>query len=306
MRGRGPDSWPCSNMGGGAGQGERWDGELGWGCRLRRIVLFVGLVCGALSPGAAEAQLRPLDPVDWSLFEPGMSVQASLGMGLLQRQRASLAGVEGRLVEWGNFSIGLRSGRVAIIASGTGVRSFSDGSRFADPVPGVKSDLDARRNDAGDYRIDTIIRITPNDWPAVLALRFGTRLPTTDDGVGLDRDQTDFFATLAGQVKRSAFAFSAEAGVGVHGTIDRDYEQADVLLYSAAAEWDRGGFRPFIALAGQVDGFDGWEIRGNEDLGELRLGVRVGKQYAVRVAWVAGYRKFSPRHGLLLSAELLR
>ena len=58
-------------------------------------------------------------------------------------------------------------------------------------------------------------------------------------------------------------------------------------------------------IVGHQDGH-GWEVRGNEDLSELRVGVRVGRSRWVQAQFVKGLATFSPAAGLLLSAGVSR
>ncbi|HEU0077489.1 MAG TPA: hypothetical protein VFQ76_07550 [Longimicrobiaceae bacterium] len=272
---------------------------------VRRLGLAVALA--VLAAPAASAQLRPLDAAEWRVWEGGRSVVAGIGGGGFADQRASLAGTEGRLLEAGSFSVALRTGRVAFEAGGTMQRFFRDESTFAAPVGDARPDDDGRRHDSGDYRIATVVRLTPEAAPALAVLRFGTRLPTTDNRVGLDRDAIDFFALLGGRVRRGALAASAEAGIGIHGTRDPGWEQRDVLLYALAAEYAAApGLAPTLSLVGNVPGLPDRVVRGNEDLGEARLGLRAGGRRWVRVELVKGYTEFSPSAGVIVAAGIAR
>jgi hypothetical protein len=273
--------------------------------RTMRFVLLLGV---ALSLGAqsAGAQLRPLDPLDWSVFDQDRTVSARIGAGVFHRQRASLAGTEGRLTELGNFSVVWRTGRVALEASGTVMRSFDDEAVFAEPVGGAETPDGAPRRDSGDYRVATAIRLTPADAAALVALRFGTRLPTTDNLVGLERDRTDFFGLISGRLRHGGLSLGAETGVGIHGSRDLEYEQVDAWLYTVTAGYQHVWLTPFITVTGHWDGLRGWQIRGNEDLRELRLGVRAGTQHWLQACVVRGLTDFSPHSGLLLSAGFAR
>jgi hypothetical protein len=254
----------------------------------------------ALLPGSALGQLRPLPPLDWELFADARLATARIGGAVLLEQRASLAGTEGQLLELGDFALALRSGRMAVEFSGTMVRIFDDEEVFAEPWGGARSSEGARRRDAGDFRIATMIRLTPPQQQAAAALRFGTRLPTTDNEVGLERDRTDFFALLGGRIDRGPISLSGEAGVGINGTHDPQFEQSDVLMYSASAVYTRGPFSPRVSLVGHMDGMAGLAIRGNEELSELRIGARVGNGVWGEAEVVYGLQPFSPRTGLLL------
>jgi hypothetical protein len=151
-----------------------------------------------------------------------------------------------------------------------------------------------------------VVRLTPEAAPAAAVLRFGSRLPTTDNRVGLERDQTDFFATVGGSVRQGGLSAALEAGVGINGTREPDYEQSDVLLYILTTEYVRGRIVPVLTVTGRADGLVNRTIRGNEELGELRLGIRTAGRYWVRADVVKGYTAFSPGTGFMLAAGTSR
>jgi hypothetical protein len=277
---------------------------------FRRPPLAPALVVAALSlPNTAAGQLRPLEPVEWRVFEPGHTLAAEVGGSYLRGQRASLAGTQGDLAEAGTFRVVWRTGRVAIEGAGTLQRFFRDRSRFAPPEPLAEVDpaIGPRRHDSGDYRIQTVVRLTPEAWRSVGVLRFGTRLPTTDNMTGLDRDATDFFFTLGGRTSRGALALSGEAGLGIFGTPQPRFEQDDLLLYAASVEWAAStSLAPSFGFVGQKHGSGHRQVRGNEDLGEMRLGLRAGTRRWVRVEAVHGYERTSPRRGVIASVGVLR
>lgn len=266
-----------------------------------------GAICAlAIHVAPAEAQLRPLEPMPSGFLAAGGTFTAEFGGAQFTGQRASLAGTEGTLTELGNFAFAWRTGRVAIEVGGTGQRLFRERSRFATTDPQVVPAPDGRRHDAGDVRIGTALRLTPDGarWTGVL--RFGTRLPSTDNTTGLDRDATDFFLTLGARTHRGAMALAAEAGIGINGTREPRFEQDDLLLYAASAEFTRGAWTPGITVLGQMHGGEHPAIRAVEDLGEVRVGVRVGQRRWLRVEGVLGYTPFSPSGGIRLSAGLGR
>lgn len=252
----------------------------------------------------AGAQLRPLEPLEWRMFEAERTVSVQAGAGWLPDQRASLAGTEGTLVEAGNFRAFWRTGRVVLEAGGTVQRLFDEESRFAAAEPEVSADEDGTRRDAGDYRVLTTVRLTSERAPVAAALRFGARLPTTDNTVGLDRDATDFFATLGGRAARGRVAVQAEAGVGIFGTRQPRFEQDDLLVYALRAEYAAGSLRPMLTVLGQQVGTGHQEIRGNESLGEVRLGLRAGGRRWLLAEVVKGYTDFSPGLSILVSAGM--
>lgn len=253
----------------------------------------------------AAAQLRPLDPAMWQVFDHGHDLVARAGIGVHGGQRASLAGTEGLLREIGNFQASWRSGRIALEIGGTVLRTFDDHASFAPPMSDV-TEAGPDRRDSGDYHIATLVRLTPPERPTAAVLRFGTRLPTTDNQVGLERDRTDFFALAGGRYQHAGARLSAEVGVTINGTRDASFEQADLLVYALNLEYRRGWITPIATVVGQTEWFDGWSMRGNEELAELRAGVRAGSQWWVQAMLVRGVTDWSPGAGLLLGAGVTR
>ena len=263
-----------------------------------------GLVLSALCAARVQAQLRPLQPVDPIVWFDSANVRAHFGAGWLEDQRASLAGTKGRLIELGDVSLLVRTGRVVLEFGGTPQRWLSEESRFALPAGGAHaSTADNRRHDSGDYRVATSVRLASTSARVMPVLRFGARLPTTDNMVGLDRDATDFFGLLGGVVRHDRLLASGEAGVGINGTRLPNYEQSDVLLYSLTVQYDGGIVTPMAVLVGQED-LKERVIRGNEDLGEARAGVRIGKSRWLQILGVFGYSTFSPSFGVIVAGGM--
>jgi len=263
------------------------------------------LAAAALFVPPLAAQLRPLDPFEWDAFDSREPIRLGLGVAVYEGQRASLAGVRGRLWELGLVRASWRTGRVLIEASGTALRVFRDEARLEAPADGVSAGADGRRRDAGDWELATVVRLTRDRVPVDLALRFGTRLPTTDNRVGLERDATDFFALVAARWRAGRFTLSAESGLGIHGTRDPGFEQSDLWLYAFAVEYRHDWLMPRIGLVGQEDGLDHRAPRGTEELRELRLGLRAGQKRWVELLLVHGLEPFSPAAGLAIGVGLV-
>lgn len=255
----------------------------------------------AVRASAAGAQLRPLEPLDWRVYDPERSGVVEVGVGVHADQRASVAGTTGLLVEAGNFQLTWRTGRVALEASGTAFRRFRDDTVRSLPLPGTPpSDGPGTiRRDAGDVRLLTAVRLSPDHAPVTVALRFGTRLPTANNAKGLDRDQTDFLATLGAHGARGRLTLSGEAGIGLIGTRDPAYEQADLIQYATEVAWTGGPVVPSLRWLGQVTTAP-FEVQGAESLSELRLGAQVGRRRWARVSVVRGLTAGSQGWGGLL------
>jgi len=274
-------------------------------CRVTvsiRIAVAMGIPAVALP---AAAQLRPLDPIQWRMYQRNSTAAGELGIARLFDQRASLAGTEGDLWEIGNFVVAWRTGRVILEAGGTAQRLFREEERFAPAYADVDPTDDGHRHDSGDYRISTSVRLTPDHWQTTGVLRFGTRLPTTSNRTGLDRDALDFFATVGAGRAVGAFALTGEAGLGIHSTREDRFEQDDLLLYALRAEYRRFAVIPSLSALGQMHGSAHSAIRGVENLGELRAGLRAGSRRWIRAELVVGYETFSPSNGVVLTAGII-
>jgi hypothetical protein len=255
-----------------------------------------------LLPIHANAQLRPLERFYWDAYFDPAPIQLQARVGWFDHQRAALAGTVGRLIELGEVRVLVRTGAVILEFAGTPQRLFRDERVFAEPTGGAgPAPLNGERHDAGDYRVATAVRLNSLNSTWLALLRFGTRLPTTNNRVGLDRDQLDFFALLGAHHGRAGLRLSAELGLGIHGTRSPTFEQSDVLLYSGTLAYAGRHLRPGITIIGQDD-LSGRNIRGNEDLSEVRAGLRIGRTRWAEFAYVHGLRTFSPRAGLLIGA----
>ena len=273
---------------------------------MTRLTLSLGIVTFFGVARIAAAQLRPLEPIPWRALAQGTTFTAEVGASRLWDQRASLAGTSGTLTELGNFSLAWHTGRVALEAAGTGQRILNEHSQFADAYPDVAVATDKRRHDSGDYRLSTAIRLTPDTYPVTGVVRFGTRLPTTDNTTGLDRDATDFFATVGAIGGRGIFRLSGEAGLGIYGTRETRFEQDDLFLYAARAELRMGMLTPDAVIIGQQHGYAHSAIRGVENLSEARIGIRYGDKKWIRAEAIKGLTTFSPSGGILITAGFVR
>ena len=266
---------------------------------------FAGLALLLGSAAAGSAQLRPLNPLDWYAIDAMYPISIGVGLGTLHDQLASLAGTKGDLLELGRFHLVWWSGRMGVEAEGTLYRRFEDEVVLRPPAPGTDPASGSARTDAGDVVASTMIRLSPLLSRFTAALRFGTRLPTTSDEPGLERDRTDFFATLAGRYRWGRVSVGGESGVGILGTRVDGVDQLDVLTFSAFVDCRIGPVVAIGTIVGQDDVHLG-SVRGNEDLSEVRIGVRAGDRVWVAATGVRGIARYSPGGGLLLMMGIRR
>jgi surfeit locus 1 family protein len=249
--------------------------------------------------GGASAQLRPLDPLEWQVYEPATFLVAEAGAGSLWDQHATLAGTRGRLLELGNYRVTFRFDRMAVELAGTAIWRLTDETVLQPPAAGVDPPDGSARQDAGFASATSLVNLTPARFPIDMVLRFGTRIPTTSDESGLDRDRTDFFALAALRFRTGPLSFTAENGVGIHGAVNSRFSQSDVWVYTFGAEYRRPSYFANAHLVGHQNDL---RIRGNDTLRELRLGGGVGSRHWISLTYIRGLTTFSPEHGVRLSA----
>lgn len=257
------------------------------------------VTAGLFVPQTAAAQLRPLEPMDWISFEADVG-SAFIGVAGFRDHPASLLGSEGRLLELGLVGASFRSGRIVLAFHGSVVRVFKPFESFADPLPQVVPDDGTRRSDSGDYRVSTSVRLTSLNSPWNAALRFGARLPTTDDRIGLERDRTDFFTTFAGRHRRGQLSFEAEVGFAINGVATTQFDQTDPILYGGGVVYRWPGAEAALRLAGHYDTRTNGPPRGNEHLSELNASVRTMGDTWIQTEIVRGLAEFSPAWGFQL------
>lgn len=270
--------------------------------RVALAVAATTMLAGAI-PSTADAQLRPLEPTEWWLLDAGRNVAVEVGAAALADQRVSRAGSVGTLYEAGQLRAFWRTGRVLVEAGGTLRRLFREERVHDTPGESVQPADDGWRRDSGDYVVATSLLLNAPDAPLLGVLRFGTRLPTTDNRQGLERDRMDFFALAGARLRRGPLLVGAEAGVSINGTREQEFEQKDVLAYTLNAEYAAGPVVPGFTVTGDLLG-PRRALRGNEPLGEVRAGVRTAGRRWVRAEVIAGYRTFSPRLGVRLAAGM--
>ena len=265
--------------------------------RLRACAFLFSVVL--ILPEVGSGQLRPIEPIPWdALASDGPMLR--LGAGYHARARASLAGTQGALREIGVYTGTWTFGRVAIEVGGVVLRLFSDDSVYAPPIADARPATGKRRVDTGEHRVGAIVRLTRASSPADLVLRFGTRLPTTDNVQGLGRDQTDFFGSLGGRARWGFIEVAGEAGIAILSTRLSHPEQVDALLYAARIGWSRDRFRIWAGAVGQHDTRRAAELRGIEDLAEARLVGELGDQRRIRITLVRGWTRESVGLGVVV------
>lgn len=271
-----------------------------------RLAPGLALVLALLSPvalsPASPPQLRPVEPIDWTGFEEERG-SMSIGAMVLGGQRAALLGTEGRLVELGTLEFAVRVDRLLIHVRASPYRRFVQSARFddrfAEPAVGVER-ADGTRVDAGTVLVSTTLPLgrsgARDTGRQQFVVRFGMRLPTTDDVIGIERDETDVFLSVGTRRVVDAWDLAAEVGVAIFGRATGE-GQTDPILYGASIRRTGAAIRPYAEWIGHHDTRRGGAPRGNENLGEVRIGLRTGDRWWLDAHAIVGVAEFSPDVG---------
>jgi hypothetical protein len=264
-----------------------------------RVTIWLVVLSGLVCSDPAFAQLRPVDPIDWAGFEEARG-SVALGGTLLSGQRAAFLGTAGRLVEVGALELTFRVDRLLLHVVASPYQRFTGSDRFAEPAVGVER-RDGARVDAGSVVASTTVPLGGSGARTAraqqFALRFGMRLPTHDDAIGLERDETDVFATFGTRRVVGAWDVAGEVGFGIFGVRSPTGGQTDPILYAASIRRDGALLRPYLEWTGHHDTRAQGAPRGNENLSEVRIGVEVGNRWWLDAQAIAGLSTFSPDAG---------
>ncbi len=265
-------------------------------CRQRSFRFWGVIPWLALGALPLSAQLRPLPLVQWEEVESGY---ARCGLGYYDGQRASLAGISGDMLQLGECTVAFSVGGAQIRVADLVYRRLSTVTRFAEPAPDVVLQNETALRDFGDVTLETVI---PVGLPGAFSggFRFGSRIPSSDNRIGLDRDQADIHLALMAGLNTTNRGVTAEAGVGINGVRSSRNEQQDVLIYAL-----RGWLRtPRALLHTAMLGQRFWNHpvtqRGNENLNEFRMGARTTGTWWIELEGVRGTARHSPTYGLRL------
>ncbi len=263
------------------------------------VAALAALAAAGTSAFPAHAQLRPMEPIDWPGFEEERG-SVSVGGTLLRGQRAAFLGTEGQFVEVGAVELTFRVDRLLLHVTAAPYRRFSGSIRFAEPALGVEQ-REGARIDAGSVVVSTTVPLGDSGARSAgrqhFAVRFGARLPTSDDVVGLERDETDVFATVGTRRVVGAWDLAGELGFGIFGVRSPDGGQTDPVLYALSIRRAGSRVRPYAEWTGHHDTRALGAPRGNENLSEVRIGVELGSRWWLDAHAIAGISTFSPNLG---------
>lgn len=268
--------------------------------RLAKTVALSAVLLLLSSPGSGAAQLRR-DP---SVQPIGAVRQGDLLIGLGGAwgadARFPLSGLSGDLLSVGRVTVawGLAS-RVLLELRGDVRQILYVDDVQPSNVPLDEGVADGTTSDSGDFRIGILFAPLGSKEGFSAGGRLEVKLPNSDEKKGIGTNTTDFRASLLAGYGRGPWRFTGDVGVGILEAPLENFEQNDVVVYSA--EWLFALPGRSARLAVSVDGrasTRGHVPIGTEDLGEVRFGgdLRLGS-WLFDGGLYAGYAGNSPDWG---------
>lgn len=245
----------------------------------------------------AWGQQRPLRTDDAALVGVGR-VRTEFGLEFLQGQRYPLSGLEGDLTRVGVVSIHVGVGEYAEFQISGVLQDFLSVSGRTAPVlrPNFAGNA---TSDFGDLVLATKLRLAPeNKLRPALAFKFAAQLPNASNESGLGTDEMGFFADVLLSKSIGRAQILGNLGLAILGSPVQPNSQSDMLTYGL------GAILPVhskVNLVGEVYARRGPGYVGNEDRGQVRLGIQIrGAGLRWDIAGIAGLRQYDADSGLAL------
>ncbi len=229
-------------------------------------------------------------------------MRAEVGFDFLQDVTFPLSGLSGDLTSVGVVDVRLGVGKIVEVQLQGAVQNFLDvKKRGASFVPVLELTGPQSTHDTGDFSIATKIRIFgEQERRPSLAMRFGFKMPNSNQARGIGSNTTDVFAMLILQKHFGKLNLFGNAGVAILQSPNAKFSQNDVLLYGGAFMYP---LHRRLNAVGEVAGrYSAREINadliGTGNRSQARLGLQIfagGFQWDV--AGIAGLARNDARTG---------
>lgn len=276
--------------------------------RIAVVALLVGL---AFDPSQADAQVSlrrsaPLQPV--ALAKKG-DLLIGIGAAYEADVHAPLVAVDGDLARIAVLHL------VYALADGVLLEVRGDSYRVLSVdslgVPVVEPDeglLNGSASGAADFRAGVSFLLFGDDQRLAVGGRFEFILPSSDESKGLGTNSLNVRFGVLGAYRRDPLVFTADLGLAILEAPVDNFEQNDVLAYSAELIYLTPLARPLRLYLG-VDGRASTRSSvplGTEDLGTVRFGadLRLGR-WLLDAGGLVGYTGNSASWGLTGGAAFL-
>ncbi len=271
-----------------------------------RLVFFLLLCLFASLP--LSAQNRPLRTADAEILPPG-TMRAQVGFDFLQNVDFPLSGLSGDLTSVGVVDVRLGVGKMVEVQLEGAVQHFLDvkkrGAKFVPileldgtcntPTGGGPVTGGCSTHDTGDFSLITKVRIFPETGrrPS-LAMRFGFKMPNSNQVRGIGTNSTDVFAAFILQKRFGKLNLFGNLGLAILQSPNAEFSQNDVLIYGGAFTYP---LHRRFNVAGEVAGRHSTrtinaDLAGTESRSQARFGFQIfagGFQWDV--AGIAGLTK---------------
>ena len=216
-------------------------------------------------------------------------MRAQVGFDFLQDIDFPLSGLSGDLTSVGVVDLRLGVGKMVEVQLQGAVQHFLDVKKQG------ASFVSLSTHDTGDFSLITKVRIFPETGrrPA-LAMRFGFKMPNSNQARGIGTNSTDAFAAFILQKHFGKLNLFGNLGLAILQSPNAKFSQNDVLIYGGAFTYP---LHRRFNVAGEVVGRHSTrtinkDLTGTESRSQARFGFQIfagGFQWDV--AGIAGLTK---------------
>lgn len=280
------------------------------GKRLIGAVLLSVLLVLVTTPGFAQNALRRgavIQPV--ALAEKG-DLLLGFGAGYEADVNVPLLSIEGDLARIGILQLSWAVGdRVLLEVWGDAYRALTvDSMGSAPPVEPDEGVADGKSTGAGDFGAVITFLVFGGEQGFGIGGRLGFNIPDSNQAEGLGTNTTNIGMSLLGSYGRGPFLITGDVGIGILEAPLENFEQNDVIIYSAEVLYSIAGaqtLRAYASIGGRAS-TRGEVPVGTEDLGVVGIGADYRfSRWRLDAAGLVGYAGNSPSWGVTAGVALL-
>lgn len=250
-----------------------------WRVRIFLLLLFFGQTSLTANPTVYEGRKficssEKLLSLSTNYFQPMKrgTLLGYWGVEYLNNWEAPLSGFHGNLRRLGSLHFQFYFSRtVSLQVKGV----ITQHLRMDDPLLDLNSNQRLQQtSDVGDFTITTLGQIiSPGKYRPAIGLRVSTKLPNTNQNLGLGNNTTDVIMAVVMSKRYGSTRFFFDSGVGILTPPRRLNVQNDVFVYGFGMIWNAA---PALRVAGEINGFMSSSEHppaGTEDRSRIKLGV---------------------------------
>lgn len=271
--------------------------------RIGRVVGLLSVIgITVTSSGFAQNALRRGAAVQPVAFVKKGDLLLGLGAGYAADVSVPLIAVEGNMTRVGTLQISYAvADRVIVELHGDPYLSLTVDTMGAPPIEPDEGVFDGKSTGAGDFGFGFSFLPFGDADGFAAGGRLEFNIPDSNQAEGLGTNTTNIRLTVLGSYGRGPLLITGDFGIAILEAPLENFEQNDVIAYSAEFLYALSPAVPLRLYAGVVGRAStrGVVPIGTEDLGEVRLGLDYGLgRWLLDLAGLVGYAGNSPDWGV--------